>query len=83
LVSDSLDRLRGTLQGQYAISYSGAHNENLAARKFLRAGMYEGPDILERLLKTFPHLSPGWLRIAPSWKALRGNPRFERLNARQ
>jgi serine/threonine-protein kinase len=63
-------------------AYSGAYNENLAARIYLRAGQpAKALDILERLLKIPYHLSPGWLRIDPEWKALRGNPRFERLLA--
>ncbi len=64
-------------------AYSGAYNENLAARIYLRAGKPEKAlDILERLLKIPYHLSPGWLRIDPEWQSLRGNPRFERLIAR-
>ena len=37
-------------------------------------------DQLEQLLK-IPHaaVSPGWLRIDPTYAPLRGNPRFERL----
>jgi tetratricopeptide (TPR) repeat protein len=65
-------------------AYSGAYNENLAARVYLRAGKTDKAlDILEHLLKIPYHLSPGWLRIDPTWKALRGNTRFERLIASQ
>jgi hypothetical protein len=36
-------------------------------------------DQLEPLLKMPYYLSPGWLKIDPSFAPLRGNPRFERL----
>jgi len=38
-------------------------------------------DQLEPLLRIPYYLSPGWLRIDPSFTPLRGNPRFERLVA--
>jgi serine/threonine protein kinase len=38
-------------------------------------------DHLEHLLRSPSYLSPEWLRIEPTFAALRGNPRFERLVA--
>ena len=38
-------------------------------------------DQLEPLLKMPYYLSPGWLRIDPTFAPLRGNPRFDRLVA--
>ena len=35
--------------------------------------------LLEPVLKMPYHLSPGWLKIDPTFAPLRGNPRFERL----
>jgi len=42
------------------------------ADKFFNTG-------LEKLLKEPYFLTSAWLRIDPTWKALRGNPRFEKL----
>jgi hypothetical protein len=36
-------------------------------------------DALEPLLRMPYYLSPGWLKIDPTFVPLRGNPRFERL----
>jgi hypothetical protein len=38
-------------------------------------------DQLEPLLKMPYYLSPGWLKIDPTFALLRGNARFERLVA--
>ncbi len=54
--------------------------ENLLARIYLLAGQPDKAlDRLEALLRVPDPLSPGWLRIDPTFASLKGNPRFERL----
>jgi serine/threonine protein kinase/tetratricopeptide (TPR) repeat protein len=49
------------------------------ARTYLLVGELERAlDLLEPLLRSH-YLSPGWLRIDPTYAPLRSNPRFERL----
>jgi tetratricopeptide (TPR) repeat protein len=58
--------------------------EHQLARIYLLVGEPEKAlDPLDRLLKTPYYLSPGWLRIDPTFAPLKGNPRFERLIAGQ
>ena len=61
-------------------AYSGAYNAHLLTRIYILAGEPEKAiDQLESLLKIPYYLSPGWLRIDPTFDPLRKNPRFERL----
>jgi len=61
-------------------AFSGAYNQHLLARTYTILGEQEKAiDQLEALLRVPYFLSPGWLRVDPSFAALRGNPRFERL----
>jgi serine/threonine-protein kinase len=63
-------------------AYSGAYNQHQLVRIYLLVGEPEKAlDMLEPLLKIPYYLSPGWLKIDPTFDALRGNPRFERLVA--
>ena len=56
--------------------------QQLMARIYMMCGEPEKAiDMLEPLLKMPYFLSPGWLRIDPTWAPLKGNPRFERLIA--
>jgi tetratricopeptide (TPR) repeat protein len=59
---------------------NGPYYQHLMARIYLLSGEPEKAlDMLEPLLKMPYFLSPGWLRIDPTWAALKGNPRFERM----
>ncbi len=59
---------------------TGAHIQHELARIYLLVGEPEKAlDLLEPLLKIPYYLSPGWLKIDPTFVPLRGNPRFERL----
>jgi serine/threonine-protein kinase len=59
---------------------NGAYTQHQLARIYLLVGEPEKAlDQLEPLLKMPYYLSPGWLRIDPTFDPLRGNPRFQRL----
>ena len=63
-------------------AYQGAYIQHQLARIYLLVGEPEKAlDQLEPLLKIPYYLSPGWLRIDPTFAPLKGNPRFERLVA--
>ena len=61
-------------------AYQGAYVQHQLARIYLLVGEPEKAlDQLEPLLKIPYYLSPGWLKVDPTFAPLRGNPRFERL----
>ena len=63
-------------------AYFGAYIQHQLVRIYLLLGEPElALDRLEPLLKIPYYLSPGWLRIDPTFAALKGNPRFEKLVA--
>jgi eukaryotic-like serine/threonine-protein kinase len=63
-------------------AFGGAYNQHQLIRIYSLVGEpNKALDQLESLLKIPYYLSPGWLRIDPTFDALRGNPRFERLIA--
>ena len=77
-------------EGQRALAISpmerdrtnGPYYQQLMARIYLMTGEPEKAiDMLEPLLRMPYFLSPGWLRIDPTWAPLRGNPRFQKLLA--
>ena len=72
------------LQPSSTDAYGGPYNQHQLTRIYLLAGEPEKAlDHLEQLLKVPYYLSPGWLRIDPTFAPLKGNPRFERLIAAQ
>ncbi len=63
-------------------AYSAPYNQHQLVRIYILVGEPEKAlDQLEPLLKVPYYLSPGWLKIDPTFAPLRGNPRFERLVA--
>jgi tetratricopeptide (TPR) repeat protein len=63
-------------------AYNGAYVQHQLVRIYLLVGEPEKAlDQLEPLLEMPYYLSPGWLRIDPTFAPLKGNPRFERLIA--
>ncbi len=63
-------------------AYDGPYYQHQLARIYIRVGEPEKAlDHLEPLLKIPYVLTPGWLRIDPSFDSLRGNPRFQKLVA--
>ena len=62
--------------------FSGAYNLHLLARIYTILGQQDKAiDQLQTLLGVPYYLSRDWLKIDPTFDALRGNPRFERLIA--
>jgi tetratricopeptide (TPR) repeat protein len=60
--------------------YIGPYLQHLLARIYILVGEQEKAlDQLEPLLRMPYYLSPGWLKIDPSFEPLRANPRFRTL----
>jgi hypothetical protein len=61
---------------------TGAYLQHQLARIYLLVGEPEKAlDQLEPLLQMPYFLSPGWLKVDPTFAALKGNPRYEKLVA--
>jgi TolB-like protein/tRNA A-37 threonylcarbamoyl transferase component Bud32 len=59
---------------------NGPYYQHLMARIYLMVGEPERAlDMLEPLLKVPYYLSPGWLKVDPTFASLKGNPRYDRL----
>jgi TolB-like protein len=65
-----------------ADDYVGPYLRHQLVRIYMMAGQdKKALDLLEPLLRKPYYLSPGWLRIDPTFDPLRSNPRFQRLLA--
>jgi tetratricopeptide (TPR) repeat protein len=63
-----------------ANSFSGPYFQHQLARIYILTGEYDkAVEQLEPLLKTPYFLSPGWLRVDPTFEPLRNHPRFKQL----
>ena len=78
--------MRRSREGERAValdssqSQSGKYYQHQLARIYILVGQPEKAlDRLEPLLKMPYYLSPGWLRIDPTFDPIRSNPRFKRL----
>ena len=78
----------GVREGERAVAlsskdgYNGPYLQHQLVRIYLLAGERDKAlDRLEPLLKVPYYLSPRWLRIDPTFAALRGDARFDRLAA--
>ena len=61
---------------------NGMYMQHQMVRIYLLVGDHERAlDVLESILARPYYLSPGWLRIEPTYAPLKGNPRFEKLIA--
>jgi TolB-like protein/tRNA A-37 threonylcarbamoyl transferase component Bud32 len=57
-----------------------SYNMLLLTRTYLAVGETDKAlDTIEQLLERSFYITPGWLRIDPTYQSLRGNPRFERM----
>ncbi|MGE5728389.1 MAG: protein kinase domain-containing protein [Gemmatimonas sp.] len=62
--------------------YTGPYIQQLLVRIYMLTGdKNKALDHLEPLLKVPYHLSPGWLKIDPTFAPLRGEPRFQKMVA--
>jgi TolB-like protein len=61
-------------------AYGGSYNLHQLVRIYILVGEQEKAlDQLEQLLKAPYYLSPGWLKVDPTFDPLRKNPRFQKL----
>jgi tetratricopeptide (TPR) repeat protein len=71
---------RAVTERERALASGGAYRLTLLARIYAMAGKRdEAISTLERLLERPSYVTPGWLRIDPTFAGLRSSPRFRRL----
>ena len=73
------EAVRRGLQGVELKPRLGYFLHQLARIYILTGEAEKAIDTLERLLARPYYLSPGWLRIDPTFNPLRAHPRFQRL----
>jgi serine/threonine-protein kinase len=73
--------LKGLSLNPIAVDHgNGPYYQHLMARIYLMVGEPEKAlDMLEPILQMPYFLSPGWLRVDPTFASLKGNPRYDRL----
>ena len=73
--------LRGLALNPITVDHvNGPYYQHMMARIYLMVGEPEKAlDMLEPLLKMPYYLSPGWLKVDPTFASLKGNPRYDRL----
>jgi TolB-like protein/tetratricopeptide (TPR) repeat protein len=65
-------------------AYTGPYYQHMLARVYVVTGETEKAlDCLTPLVRRPYVMSPGWLRLDPTWASLRGRPRFEKLASDQ
>jgi TolB-like protein/tetratricopeptide (TPR) repeat protein len=80
--ADALDEVRRGVGLAKDTGISGPYYRHVAARAAMLVGDHAAAiATLDSLLRRPYFLTPGWLRVDPTWNRLRGDPAFDRLAA--